>query len=132
MLNLALARPVTGLTINTKTQGSHVNDQPNQALSADSSAPPTLPTTSSPLLFGPIWVREAQRIGSVNPTPHTAAIGPAEQTSPDAESPTSPVAALKDIFCQPPTEEVHRIPFDMLFSPYLLGSSFTLTLDTGG
>jgi len=74
------------------------------------------PIHSKPeLKFGPIWLREAQRIAA-------SASSPIDQ---EDKSPTSPAAspgALKEILCQPPTQELHR---DSLRHAFLsLSSSF--------
>jgi hypothetical protein len=71
--------------------------------------------TKPSLQFGPIWVREAQRVAASPPSP----------IDPNEDSPTSPAVgpkAMKEILCQPPTQELHR---DSLRHAFLsLSSSF--------
>jgi hypothetical protein len=67
------------------------------------------------LQFGPIWVREAQRVAAF----------PSSPINRNDASPTSPAVgpkAMKEILCQPPTQEMHR---DSLRHAFLsLSSSF--------
>lgn len=95
-----------------RTTGPHLVVDQHETLDETT----TRPNHSKPeLKFGPIWVREAQRIAASSSSP----------IDQEDKSPTSPAAgpgALKEILCQPPTQELHR---DSLRHAFLsLSSSF--------
>lgn len=123
MLNLPSTRPVMTPTIEAlESTDEHTQAGPKHPQSGnDTPSSPSSAPCSPPLLFGPIWVREAQRVSA---TAQTSPAQPIEaQAQPD--QPTSGIGftpTLKDIFCQPPTDEVHR---DSLRHAFLsLSSSF--------
>jgi hypothetical protein len=116
MLNLANANTLMRLAINPSTpQPTNPAENINR-ISSDNvpTKPQTAPLPSPGLRFGPIWVREAQRTAASSPTSPTNQKAP--QSSPIGTAP------LKEIFCQPPTPEMHR---DSLRHAFLsLSSSF--------
>ena len=102
MLNLANANTLMRLAIDTFTPQTCDPAEDTRSISPDSSPiqPQTAPLSNPGLQFGPIWLREAQQAAASCPT------SPADQNAPQS-SPTG-TAALKEIFCQPPTPEMHR------------------------
>jgi hypothetical protein len=123
MLNLASARQVMTPTIEApETTDEHTQAGPDHLQSVnDTHFCPSSAPCSPPLLFGPIWVREAQRVSAAAQTSPAQPI----EAQAQADQPTSGIGftpTLKDIFCQPPTDEVHR---DSLRHAFLsLSSSF--------
>jgi hypothetical protein len=116
MLNLANANTLMRLAINTSTPQTINSAENIKPISPDTvpTEPQTASLPSPGLQFGPIWVREAQRTAASSPT------SPTDQKVPKS----SPIgtAPLKEIFCQPPTPEMHR---DSLRHAFLsLSSSF--------
>jgi len=116
MLNLANANTLMRLAINPSSpQPTHTAENTNPITPNNiPSSQQTAPLPSPGLQFGPIWVREAQRTAASSPTSPTDEKVP--QSSPIGTAP------LKEIFCQPPTPEMHR---DSLRHAFLsLSSSF--------
>jgi hypothetical protein len=102
MLNLADANTLMRLAINASTPQLTNPSENTKPISPDNvpTKPQTAPLLSPRLQFGPIWVREAQRTAASSPTSPTDPKVP--QSSPIGTAP------LKEIFCQPPTPEMHR------------------------
>lgn len=96
----------------SRTTGPHLVVEQHETLDETT----TRPNHSKPeLKFGPIWVREAQRIAE---SPQA----PVGDTDKSATSPAAGPGALQEILCQPPTQELHR---DSLRHAFLsLSSSF--------